>query len=327
MRRREFISLFGGAAVWPLAAQAQAQQPGMPVIGLLSTRAPDDDPHFVTAIHKGLKETGYVEGQNVLIETRFAANQYDRLQQLAAQLVERHVTVITTMGTAAAPAAKAATSTIPVVFGIGDDPVKLGLVNSLNRPGGNVTGGTVLAEELGPKRLELLHELVPTANNVAVLLNPTSPAVAIISKGLEAAGQRLGLQLHFFNATNDSEIDEAFTKLVQQRLAAVVVINDAFFNSRAQRFAILATLHRVPGMYPYPIYALAGGLISYGASATDLYRQVGVYTGRVLKGEKPSELPVMQPTKFDLVINMRAAKALGLTVPAKLLALADEVIE
>jgi len=323
MKRRDFIALLGGAAAaWPLGAQA-----AMPVVGLLSTRSDTDDLYLVAAIYKGLKETGYVVGQNVAIEARFAANQYDRLQQLAADLVQRQVAAIITMGTAAAPAAKAATSTIPVIFGIGDDPVKLGLVNSLNRPGGNLTGGTVVGEELGPKRLELLHELVPTAESVAVLLNPASSAMPIIAKGLEAASRRLGLQLQFFDARNDSEIDEAFTKLVHQRLGALIVINDAFFNSRAQRFAILATLHRVPGMYPYNIYAKAGGLMSYGASLTDLYRQIGVYTGRVLKGEKVAELPVVQPSKFDLVINIGAAKALGLDVPPTLLARADEVIE
>jgi putative ABC transport system substrate-binding protein len=325
MRRRDVITLVGGAVAWPLAAHAQ--RPAMSVIGLLSTRADTDDPHFVAAVYKGLKETGYVEGQNVAIEARFAANQYDRLPQLAAELVQRQVAAIITMGTAAAPAAKAATSTIPVIFGIGDDPVKLGLVNSLNRPGGNVTGFTALGEELGPKRLELLHELVPAAKSVAVLLNPTSSAMPIISKGLEAASRALGLKLEFFDASNDSEIDEAFTKLVHQRLAALLVINDAFFNSRAQRFAILATLHRIPSMYPYPIYARAGGLMSYGASITDLYRQVGIYAGRVLKGERIAELPVVQPSKFDLVINIRAAKAIGLEVPTTLLVRADEVIE
>ena len=324
MRRREFITLVGSAAAWPLTARAQ---PAMPVIGLLSTRADTDDPQFVAAIHKGLRETGYLEGQNVAIEARFAANQYDRLQQLAAELVQRRVAAIITMGTAAAPAAKAATSSIPVIFGIGDDPVKLGLVNSLNRPGGNVTGVTALGEELGPKRLELLHELVPTAKSVAVLLNPTSSSMPIISKGLEAASRILDLKLEFFNASNDTEIDEAFTKLIHEGLAALIVTNDAFFNSRAQRFAILAALHKIPGMYPYRIYAMAGGLMSYGASLNDLYRQVGVYAGRVLKGERVAELPVVQPSKFDLVINARAAKALGLTVPPTLLARADEVIE
>ena len=326
MRRREFISLVGGAAAaWPLATLAQ--QPAIPVVGVLSTRAATDDPHLVAAIYKGLKETGYIEGQNIAIEARFAANRYDQLQQLATELVQRRVAAIITMGTAAAPAAKAATSTIPVIFAIGDDPVKLGLVNSLNRPGGNLTGVTALGEELGPKRLELLHELVPAAKGIAVLLNPASSSMPIISRGLEAASSTLGLQLQFFDASNDNEIDEAFAKLVRQRLAAVMVVNDAFFNSRAQRFAILAALHKIPGMYPYRIYAMAGGLMSYGASIVEAYRQVGVYAGRVLKGERAAELPVVQPSKFDLVINARAAKALGLTVPPTLLARADEVIE
>ena len=324
--RREFITLVGGAAAWPLAARAQ--QAAVPVIGLLSTRADTDDPHFVAAVYKGLKETGYVEGQNVAIEARFAANQYNRLQPLVAELVQRRVAAIITMGTAAAPAAKAATSTIPVIFGIGDDPVKMGLVNSLNRPGGNVTGITGLGEELGPKRLELLHELVPAAKRVAVLLNPTSSsAMPIISKGLEAASRRLEMKLKFFNASNDSEIDEAFTKLTHEGLAGLTVINDAFFNSRAQRFAILAALHKIPAMYPYPIYAKAGGLMSYGPSINEVYRQVRIYAGRILKGEKAGDLPVIQPTRFDFVINLKTAKVLGLEIPPVLLALANEVIE
>jgi putative ABC transport system substrate-binding protein len=326
MRRRQFITLIGGAAT-ALPSAIHSQKAAMSVVGLLSTRSDTDDPYLVAAIYAGLKETGYVAGQNLTIEARFAANQYDRLQQLAADLVQRHVAAIITMGTAAALAAKAATPTIPVIFGIGDDPVKLGLVRSLNRPCGNLTGATVSSEEIGPKRLELLHELVPAARSVAVLLNPTSSSMPIISKGLEAAGRRLGLQLQFFDARNDSEIDGAFTKLVDQRQAALVVINDAFFNSRAQRFAALATLHRIPGMYPYSTYVKAGGLMSYGADITDLYHLVGVYAGRVLKGEKVEELPVVQPSKFDLVINIGAANALGLAVPATLLAAANEVIE
>lgn len=232
MRRRDFIPLIGSLAAWPLVARAQ--RPTMPVIGLLSTRAATDDPRLVTAIHRGLEETGYIEGQNVTIEARFAANQYDRLQQLAAELVNRQVAVIITMGTAAAPAAKAVTSRIPVIFGIGDDPVKLSLVASLNKPGGNITGGTVMSEELGPKRLELLHELVPAARTVAVLLNPTSSAMQEISKSLDRASRRLSLQLHFLNASTDGEIEQSFTMLVQERVPALLVVNDAFFNSRAQ---------------------------------------------------------------------------------------------
>jgi putative tryptophan/tyrosine transport system substrate-binding protein len=329
MKRREFITLVvGGTAAWPIAARAQRLPlPAKPVIGLLSTRAETDDPYFVAAIYRGLKETGFVVGQNVSVEPRFAANKYDRLPQLAAELVQAHVAAIVTMGTAAAPPAKAATSTIPVIFGMGDDPEKLGLVDSLNRPGGNVTGATVLGEELGPKRLEFLSALVPAAKTVAVLLNPTSSSMPIISKGLEAASRRLDVKLEFFDASNDEQIDEVFTKMVGHRLSALLVINDAFFNSRAQRFADLATLHRIPGMYPYRIYAEAGGLMSYGASIAELYRQVGIYAGRVLKGERPAELPVLQPSKFDLVINIKAAKALDLVVPPPLLARADDVIE
>jgi putative ABC transport system substrate-binding protein len=325
MKRREFITLLGGAAAWPLAARAQ--QPAMPVIGLLSTRAPDEDPRLLAAIHQGLKEMGYVEGRNVAIEPRFAANQYDRLPGMAAELVRHQVAVLTTMGTAAAPAAKAATSIIPVIFGMGDDPVKLGLVTSLNRPGGNLTGIALLSEELGPKRLELLHELVPAATDVAVLLNPASTAMEIISKSLQVAGRSVGLQLHFLNASTDGEIEKAFTTLIQGRLRVLLVVNDAFFNSRAQRITALAARNGVPGMYPYRDYAVVGGLMSYGASLTFVYQQVGIYTGRILKGEKPGDLPVIQASKFDFVINLKTAKALGIEVPPPLLARADEVIE
>lgn len=326
MKRREFIFALG-SAVAALPHATRAQRPSKPVIGLLSTRADTDDLYLVAAIYRGLRETGYIDGENVTIEARFAANQYNLLPQLAAELVQHRVAAIVTMGTAAAPIAKAATSTIPVIFGIGDDPVKLGLVNSINRPGGNVTGVAALGEELGPKRLEFLKELVSAAKSIAVLLNPTSSSMPIISKGLEAASRRLDLKLEFLDASNDGEIDEAFTKLVGQRLPALLVINDAFFNSRAQRFASLATRYRIPGMYPYRTYAVAGCLMSYGASLTDLYRQVGVYAGRVLKGERVAELPVVQPSKIDLVINLKTAKELDLVVPPTLLARADELIE
>ena len=326
MRRRDFIkAIAGSAAAWPRAARAQ--QPGMPVVGFLGTRASGDDPQLLTAFRRGLNEAGYVEGRNVAVEYRFAENQYDRLAALAADLVRRQVALIAANGVAA-QAAKAATATIPIVFIAGFDPVEVGLVASLNRPGGNITGVSILDVELGPKRLELLRELVPAASMIAVLVNPTDPARAETTlRQLQAAAHSLGLQLHALNAGTEGEIDAAFATLVQLRVGALLVASDSFFTSRRVQLVTLSTRHAIPTMYSIRQFAEVGGLMSYGTSLLDVYRQVGVYTGRILKGEKPADLPVQQPTRFELVINLKTAKALGLTVPPSILARADEVVE
>jgi putative ABC transport system substrate-binding protein len=324
--RRSFIGRATSAfLVVPLAARAQ--KPAIPIIGFLNSRAAGDDPHLLTAFRQGLKEVGYVEGQNVAIEYRFADGQDNRLPALAADLIRRHVAVIAANGLAA-QAAKAATATIPIVFTAGFDPVEVGLVVSMSRPGGNITGVSVLDVELGPKRLELLHALVPTATIIAVLVNPTDPARAeTITRNMEAEGRNLGLQLQILHASTDRDFDAVFARLVQLRTAGLVIGGDPFFNSRAERLGALTLRHAVPAIYQFREFATAGGLASYGANLTDSYRLTGVYTGRILRGEKPGDLPIQRATKVELVINQKTAKALGLTLPQSLLLRADEVIQ
>jgi putative ABC transport system substrate-binding protein len=326
IRRREFITLLGGAAAtWPLAAGAQ--QTALPVIGFMSPRSPSDSTELVAAFRQGLKESGYVEGQNAAIEFRWADGQYDRLPALAADLVRSRVAVIAAVGSPAAVAAKSATTTIPIVFSAGFDAVELGLVASLNRPGGNITGVTNLNTELGPKRLELLHEAFPSASVIAALVNPTNPNAEALSRDLQEAARTLGVQLHVLFASTEKEIDTAFAVLVRGGAAAVVVGADNFFNSRIAQLAALAIRYAVPAAFQFREFAAAGGLMSYGGSNADFYRQVGLYTGRVLKGEKPADLPVQLATKAELIINLKTAKTLGLTIPQTLLYRADEVIE
>ena len=326
MDRRTFIGRVGGGILAaPLAARAQ--QPAIPVIGFLNSRAAGDDPHLLAAFRQGLKEAGYLEGQNVAIEYRFAEGHDNRLPALAADLVRRQVAVIAANGLAA-QTAKTATATIPIVFTAGFDPVAVGLVASMSRPGGNITGVCVLDVELGPKRLELLHALVPAATIIAVLVNPSDPARAeITAKNMQAAARDLRLQLHVLHASADRDFDTVFASLIQLRAGGLVIGGDPFFNSRSEQLGTLALRHAVPTIYQFRAFAAAGGLASYGANLTDSYRLTGVYTGRILHGEKPGDLPIQQPTKVELVINLKTAKALGLTIPPSLLARADEVIQ
>jgi putative tryptophan/tyrosine transport system substrate-binding protein len=329
MRRRQFITMLGGAAAsslsWPLAARAQ--QPAMPVIGFLSSRSPADE-QFVAAFGQGLNEAGFVERRNVTIEYRWAENQLDRLPALAAELARRQVAVILAVGgSAPALAAKAATSTIPVVFIIGGDPVKLGLVASLNRPGGNVTGVTILSGALTAKRLELLRELVPGSGVVACLVNPSSPEIETQLTDIRAVSRTFGQEIPVLNASNERDIDAAFATLVHQQIGGLLVANDGFFVGRREQLVALAARHAIPAMYFLREFASAGGLMSYGNSLADAYRQVGTYAGRILKGAKPADLPVEQAVKIELVINLKTAKALGLDVPTTLLLRANEVIE
>jgi len=330
MKRREFIALLGGGGLLLVAKvrRARGQQPVMLVIGFIRTTSADDSAKLVEAFRRGLGEVGYVEGRNVVIEYRYAQGQIDRLPALAADLVTRRVAVLAaTGGTVSARAAKAATTTIPIVFTTGDDPVKAGLVASLSRPGENLTGVSVFTARLGAKRLALLHELVPSAATIAILLNPTNPDSEDEAKDVQEAARSLGVQIFVLNAGTENEIDAAFTKLVEQRAGALMLVSDTFFTSQRSHLATLSTYLRIPTLDAVREFTEAGGLVSYGSSLAGVYRQAGVYAGRILKGDKPSELPVQLPTAFELVINLKTAKALGLDVPATLLARADEVIE
>jgi putative ABC transport system substrate-binding protein len=325
MKRRAFITLLGGAAAWPLAARAQ--QPAMPVIGFLSARSQGEDANVMATFHRGLKEAGYVEGQNLAIEYRWANGQNDRLPAMAADLVRRQVSVIVANGPAT-QAAKAATTTIPIVFYIGADPITLGLVASLNRPGGNLTGVTNVNVELNSKRLELLHELVPTATTLAALINPNNATPAETqSRDLQSAASTLRLQLQILRASTERDFDAVFATLAQLRAGGLAIGGDGFFVSRSEQLAALALRHGVPAIFQFRPFVAAGGLMSYGGSGEDQFRQVGVYTGRILKGEKPADLPVQQNSKVELIVNLKTAKALGLAVPLALLTRADEVIE
>ena len=324
MRRRQFLTLFGGAATWPLTVRAQS---AMPVIGLLGTATASEWKPYVDAFHRGLSEVGYVEGRNVAIEARWANGQYERLPAMAADLIHRQTAVIVALSTPAARVAKMATATTPVVFTTISDPVQIGLVASLNRPGGNVTGVTNLSAEVGPKLLELLREAVPTARIMGLLVNPTNPAAETVSKSVQAAARTSGLQLHVLNASTEKEFNSVFMTLRQLQAEGLVVVSDVFLTTQREQLAALTIRHAMPAIFQDRQFASAGGLMTYGGSITDMYHQVGVYTGRILKGEKPADLPVVQATKLELTINLKTAKALGLNIPNSLIGRADELIE
>jgi putative tryptophan/tyrosine transport system substrate-binding protein len=327
MRRRDLIKVVACSAIpWPLVARAQ--QP-VPVIGFLSSSSPGLYARRLQAFHQGLAEAGYVEGQNVTIEYRWAEGKHDQLAALAAELVQRHVALIVAAGgTPVAMAAKAATPTIPIVFGVGTDPVKLGLVKSLNQPGGNLTGVTNLGVEVGPKRLELVKELLPTANLVALLVDPASPEIAEqFSQALIAAASKLGLQVRVLQASTEQDFDRVFAELVQFHASALVITPDVFFTTKSEQLAALSLRYAVPGIFQFREFAAAGGLMSYGSDETEYMHLIGAYAGRVLKGEKPKDLPIIQAAKVELILNLKTAKALGITVPLSLLGRADEVIE
>ena len=328
MRRRDFIALIGSASAWPLTARAQ--QPAVPIIGFISARSPEDSVNVLQAFHKGLREGGgFADGENVRVEYRWARGNYGLLPALASEFVERRVDVLVAVGgDASARAAKAATSAIPIVFTISSDPVEVGLVESINRPGGNATGCIVFTTgELDAKRLDLMREIVPGASVIGVLINPKYPPARNQGHALEAGATKIGRAIFIAEASDDAELEAALAALLQKRVGGFVVASDPFFDSRRARLIAFAAKNRLPGIYQFRDYAVDGGLISYGPNLTETYRQVGIYAGRILKGAKPSDLPVMQPTKYDLVVNLKAANALGLTVPSSLLATADEVIE
>jgi putative tryptophan/tyrosine transport system substrate-binding protein len=325
MKRREFIFALGGAAAWPLAARAQQQ--AMPVIGFLYGASPDPVAQRLRAFRQGLKDSGYVEGENVAIEYRWAESQFDRLPEMVADLIRRQVTVIAALNTVAAVAAKAASTTIPIVFSSGEDPVRLGLVASLARPGGNATGINQVIGEVTAKRLGLLHELVPTANRVGVLVNPADVLTETTLRDVQPAARAIGLQIQVVNASTSGEIDAAFAAFVREQVDALFIGPGGFFSSRRVHIANQAMRHGIPATYSQREYPEIGGLMSYGTKLTDTWRQVGIYTGRILKGAKPADLPVVQASKFELVINAQTARLLGLTIPPGVLAIADEVIE
>ena len=327
LKRRDLITLLGGAvASWPLAARAQ--QPPMPVVGFLNSGSPNGRANFVAAFRRGLREIGYVEGQNVALEYRWANDQYDRLPELAADLVRRQVSVIAAIGTSAPGlAARAATSVIPIVFQTGGDPIKDGLVTSMNRPGGNITGTAIFATDLEGKRLNLLHEVVPKATPIAVLLNRNSVSAQAQLKDVQAAATALQRQVRLLHAGTDHDIDAAFATIAEEKIGALHVTSDLLFNSQHRRIVAMANRQLLPTIYPYRVFVLAGGVMSYGTDLADGYRQTGVYVGRILKGEKPADLPVLQSIKFEFVINLATSKALDLTIPPGVLAIVDEVIE
>jgi putative tryptophan/tyrosine transport system substrate-binding protein len=326
MKRRDFIAGLGGAAALPLTARGQQQ--AVPVIGFLSSRSPAESADSVTAFRQGLREMAFIEGQNLSIAFRWAEGRYDRLRQLAADLVDLRVAILFAAGgSPSALAAKAATSTIPIVFSASNDPVSLGLVSSLSRPGGNVTGMSTFNWQLGPKRLELLKELVPTATKIAYLANPTNPIAEAELKAALSMARALSIQLHVLNASTDHELDAAFAAFGELHAGGLVVAGEPFFDSQRDRLVALSARHAIPACYAWREYVTVGGLMSYGTSLRGSYRQAGIYAGRILKGEMPADLPVEQPTKFELLINLKAAKALGISVPPTLLARADEVIE